>query len=138
MIKKDVYDLTNAQQSIWLTEQYLKGTSIGNISGIVNIQEEVDISKLTTSIREFVKRNDAMRTRIIIKNGVPKQYFMDNEDFEFPIHITNVVSKKDVSSLAQKIADTPFNLIDSNLFKFELFVFPNKQARNGYFYSPYY
>lgn len=136
-MKKDVYNLTNSQQSIWLTEQYLKGTSIGNITGIVSIQEKVDIEKLRASIFEFVKRNDAMRTRIIIEDGTPKQYFLNNDDFKFSIHATNVLSKKDVSSLAQKIAKTPFNLIDSNLFKFEIFVFPNQQARNCNFYSSY-
>lgn len=137
-MKNTIYDLTNAQQSIWLTEQYLKNTSIGNITGIVTINEEVDINKLKSSIFEFVKRNEAMRTKIIIESGVPKQYFESIEDFKFSVNITKLSSKKDVSILAKKTARTPFNLIDSNLFNFEIFVLPNKHARSCDFYSSHY
>lgn len=137
-MKNTIYDLTNAQQSIWLTEQYLKNTSIGNITGIVTINEEVDINKLKSSIFEFVKRNEAMRTKIIIESGVPKQYFESIEEFKFSVNITKLSSKKDVSILAKKTARTPFNLIDSNLFNFEIFILPNKHARSCDFYSPHY
>lgn len=122
-MKKDVYELTNPQKSIWLTEQYLKGTSIGNISGIVSIHEKVDIQKLILSIREFVRRNDSIRTKLIIENGTPKQYFDDS--YDFPIKINKVSSKKEYILLAKKIASTPFSLIKSNLFKFDLFILPN-------------
>mgnify|MGYP001864335856 CR=1 FL=1 len=122
MFNKDVYDLTNAQNSIWLTEQYLKGTSIGNISGIIYIDQKVDVLKLTTSIREFVNRNDSMRTRIFVEDGTPKQFFDDTIDFEIPMH--QLASKKEVDVLAKKIASTPFNLINSNLFSFDIFTFP--------------
>lgn len=138
MIKKDVYELTNAQKSIWLTEQYSKGTSIGNISGIVSINEKIDIQKLETSIREFVRRNDSMRTRIFVDNGIPKQYFNKYEDTDFFININKVTTKKDVNYLAKKLATTPFKLFESNLFKFDLFIFPDGQGRSINFYSSYY
>lgn len=122
MFNKDVYDLTNAQKSIWLTEQYLKGTSIGNISGIISINQKIDIPKLITSIKEFVNRNDSMRTRIFVEDGSPKQFFEDKLDFEIPTH--QFVSKKEVGLFAKKIATTPFNLINSNLFSFDIFTLP--------------
>ena len=71
-MKKDVYELTNSQKSIWLTEQYLKNTSIGNITGKILINEKINVEKLITSIQEFVHRNDSMRTRLLVENGVPK------------------------------------------------------------------
>ena len=73
-MKKDVYELTNAQKSIWLTEQYLKNTSIGNITGKISIYEKINLEKLTLAIQEFVRRNDSMRTKLFIDQGTPKQY----------------------------------------------------------------
>ena len=122
-MKKDVYELTNAQKSIWLTEQYLKNTSIGNITGKILINEKINVEKLITSIQEFVRRNDSMRTRLLVENGVPKQYF--NDFSNFPIETKKVNSQEEVDELAAKLATTPFSLIDSNLFQFTIFVFPN-------------
>ena len=137
-MKKDVYELTNAQKSIWLTEQYLKGTSIGNISGIIYINQNVDFKKLELSIREFVHRNDSMHTRILVDDGSPKQFFANYEDINFSIELHKLNSHDDVEVLANKIASTPFKLLDSNLFTFDLFILPNGQGRTYYFYSSYY
>ena len=122
-MKKDVYKLTNAQKSIWLTEQYLRGTSIGNITGKILINEKIDVEKLVLSIQEFVRRNDSMRTKIFVENGIPKQYFDVFSDF--PIKIERVNSYEDVDVLAKKLATTPFKLLESNLFSFNIFIFPN-------------
>ena len=43
-------NLTNAQKSIWVTEQYYMGSSINNICGTATIQEKVDFEKLKKSI----------------------------------------------------------------------------------------
>lgn len=122
-MKKDVYELTNAQKSIWLTEQYLKNTSIGNITGNIPIFEKIDIEKLTKSIQEFVKRNDSMRTKLFLENGIPKQYFDNFSDF--PIEIKKVSSQEEVDKMAKKMAHTPFALLESTLFAFTIFIFPN-------------
>ncbi len=130
-MKKDVYELTNAQKSIWLTEQFQKGTSIGNISGMIIINEKIDVEKLTLSIQEFVRRNDSMRTKLFVENGTPKQYFDDF--YDFPIEVKNVCSDKEVDCLANELATTPFSLLDSCLFHFSLFVLPN--GHGGVFIS---
>ena len=39
-------DLTNSQKSIWVTEQYYKGSSINNICGSAIIKEQIDFKKL--------------------------------------------------------------------------------------------
>ena len=138
MLNKDVYELTNAQKSIWLTEQYLKGTSIGNISGIVSINEKIDISKFETSLKEFVRRNDSMRTRIFICDGTPKQYFNKYEDTQISINIHKVKTKREVNNLAKKLSSTPFKLLESNLFKFDLFIYPDGQGRINNLHSSHY
>ena len=51
-------NLTNAQKSIWVTEQYYKGSSINNICGTAVIQEKVDFEKLKESIQIVCKKHD--------------------------------------------------------------------------------
>lgn len=41
-MKKDVYELTNPQKSIWYTEQFYKGSSVNTICGTAYINEVVD------------------------------------------------------------------------------------------------
>ena len=40
-------NLTNSQKSIWVTEQYYKGSSINNICGSATIEEQIDFEKLS-------------------------------------------------------------------------------------------
>ena len=49
-------NLTNAQKSIWVTEQYYRGSSINNICGSSVIQEKVDFDKLEESIKLVYKK----------------------------------------------------------------------------------
>ena len=122
-MKKDVYNLSHAQKSIWLTEQYLKGTSIGNITGKILIHEKIDVSALKSAIYEFVNRNASMRTKLLIENGMPMQYF--DELVTFPIPIKQVSSEEEIDALADSLAKTPFSLLHSNLFHFTIFTLPN-------------
>ena len=43
--------LTNSQKSIWVTEQYYKGSSINNICGYAIIEEQIDFDKLEEAIQ---------------------------------------------------------------------------------------
>ena len=51
-------NLTNAQKSIWVTEQYYMGSSINNICGTATIQEKVDFEKLEEAIRIVCQKHD--------------------------------------------------------------------------------
>ena len=42
----EMFELTNPQKSIWVMEQFYKGTNINNICATLTINEEVDIEKL--------------------------------------------------------------------------------------------
>ena len=52
---KKLYDLTNPQKSIWVTEEFYKGTSIENIAGEALISQEVNFDKLSEAINIFFK-----------------------------------------------------------------------------------
>lgn len=126
---KKFYDLTNPQKSIWLTEQFYKGTSIGNITGSVIISQNVDFNALKAAINLFVKNNDSFRLKFTKDNENLVQYIEDNFE-NFSIDIIDVFSDKDVKKVERQMCDTPFNIFDSFLFSFKLFKF--KDGHGGF------
>lgn len=52
-MNKVLYDLTNPQKNIWITEQYYNGNPINNICGTVYIKEKLDFQKLGTICKYF-------------------------------------------------------------------------------------
>lgn len=120
-----LYDLTNPQKTIWLTEQFYKGKNINNICATLMIKEKVNISKLCDSINFFIKSNKSFGIKLKIVNGEPKQYFSALSDMSFNIYKLN--DSQDIKHLAEKTADEIFNIESDYLFKFKVF-----QLRNGF------
>ena len=62
-------NLTNSQKSIWVTEQYYKGSSINNICGTAIIEEKVDFEKLRKSVEIVCQKHDNFRLQLNIEDG---------------------------------------------------------------------
>ena len=123
MLKKDVYNLTTPQKNIWNIEQYYKDTSINNICGSLLIKENIDLSILAKAINKFIENNDSFKTRIKLINGSPYQYFIDDKTYTFEtINFQNI---EELKAYSQKVANTPFEVIESQLFDFKLFKLSN-------------
>ena len=118
---KELYELTNPQKSIWVTEEFYKGTSIENIAGTAMLSQEVNFDKLKEAINIFIKTNDSFRLKFIKENNSVKQYIDDFSPFSF--ETIEVETDKDIKKLEKELAETPLELIDSYLFKLKLFKF---------------
>lgn len=122
-MKKDVFNLTTPQKNIWNFDQYYKGIPINNICGSVTIKENVDLTLLAQAINKFIENNDSFKLRIKLINGFPYQYFIDNKTYNFEcVDFHNV---EDLNFYAQKMVNTPFEILESQLFDFKLFKLPN-------------
>ena len=116
-------NLTNPQKSIWLTEQFYKGTDINNICGTVDIDEKIDFDLFKRAINIFIEKNDSFRLKFTIENGEIKQYLSRFEQFD--IQMISLDSKKELESLQKNTAKELFALENSLLFKFKIFKFKN-------------
>ena len=117
------YDLSNPQKTIWLTEEFYKGTPIENITGTVMIFDKIDFKKFTKAINFFIKKNDAFRLKFVIENGQTKQFVEDFDEFSF--ENISVLNDRDVKKIEEELSKTPFCVLNSFLFKFKLFNFPD-------------
>ena len=114
-------NLTNAQKSIWVTEQYYKGSSINNICGTAVIQEKVDFEKLKESIQIVCKKHDNFWLEFKLNNGNVEQVLSEKKEIQ--IDTINIAGKNQLESERNKIVKTKFQLENSKLFKFYIFKF---------------
>ena len=123
-----MYNLTNPQKSIWLTEQFYKNTPMENITGCVTVLEKLNLKALQKAINLFVEKNDSFRLKFILKDDNIFQYLSSFSEFE----IENVLVKTnhDVKKLENQMSNTVFEVLDNLLFSFKTFTFPD--GHGGY------
>ena len=114
-------NLTNAQKSIWVTEQYYKGSSINNICGTAVIQEKVDFEKLKESIQIVCKKHDNFWLEFKLNKGNVEQVLSEKKEIQ--IDTINIAGKNQLELERNKIVKTKFQLENSKLFKFYIFKF---------------
>ena len=122
-MEEKIYELTNPQKSIWLTEQYYNGTSINNICGSVLVKEKINIELFNLAINKFIENNDSFRLRFKLVDGNCYQYLANNEFINF--EVINLKNKNDVSKISKEMVCVPFDFYESRLFDFKIFKLDN-------------
>lgn len=123
-MEKKLYNLTNPQKLIWSTEQFYPNTSINNISGTVILHETLNVDALKKAIYLFVQKNDAMRIQITTDHLLNvKQYVVPFTPF--PIEIVSFKNEDALKKHASVFVRQPFTILDSSLFSFQIFLFPD-------------
>ena len=122
-MEKKLYELTTTQQSILMTEEFASGTNLNLISGNIIIDAPVNLSKLEQAINLYVQKNEGIRLRIHMENGLPKQYVESYHYFKIPI--VSLSSKNDLKNWDKEYMKHSFPFYDTDLFHFTLFQFAN-------------
>lgn len=118
-MKQNLYELTNPQKSIWLTEQYNSHSNLNNISGYLHIHEKVNFKALDMALNEYVRVNEATRMQITLENNIPVQYVKEYSYSSIPcIQLKSASNLKDFN---QEILERPFTLMDSPLYTLTMF-----------------
>ncbi|TYQ18348.1 UNVERIFIED_CONTAM: amino acid adenylation domain-containing protein [Acetivibrio alkalicellulosi] len=118
------YPLTQPQKSIWFTEKFFSGTSIGNIIGSLRIKNKIDFSIVEKALNTIVEKNNALRLRFIEENGEPMQYVSPCEYFKVDVLDFRDCGVENYYNWDEKQSQIPFNLIDSPLFYFAIIRLP--------------
>lgn len=123
-MQNEIYDLTNPQKSIWLTEQFYQGSCVNNLCGTVAISQVVDFDMLKKAIYQFVKDNDSFRLKLIFdEKGEIKQEIADFEPFN--IEIVDVKNEEELATLENEMVDIPFTILNSYLHHFKMYRLPS-------------
>lgn len=122
-MEKDVYELTNPQKGIWYTEQFYGDSNINNIAGYLKINKNTDFKALEKAFNLFVTKNDSFKTKIVLEDSSPKQYFDD-----FIYENIEIIDLKDETQLAEFEESFPMQHIDvlnNFLFLTKILRFPD-------------
>ena len=126
MQEKNFYSLTNPQKSIWVTEEYYKGSAINNICGTALIKEKVNLRLLEKAIRTTLQNNDIFKIKFSMHDNEVMQYVSDyvNSDIIYLRAKNNLELQKTLD----EIVAIPFHLLDSYPYNFYIITFPNGNA----------
>ncbi|MHB8063018.1 MAG: condensation domain-containing protein, partial [Ruminiclostridium sp.] len=114
MKNKEVYSLTNAQKQIIDMYEY-GGKETVSIATSFFLDDKYNYDILNRTINEIIRKNDALRIKIIKEDGVTKQTFCDEERVEVEVFDFN--SKEEYLSWARKEARKGMS-IDERLYMF--------------------
>lgn len=123
-MEKIEYNLTTPQQSIWAMEQFYKNTSINNICGTFVVKDTLNFNILEKAINTFIDTNPSFNLRLFFEeDGSIKQYFI-NHEFQ-KIDLISLNNNEELSKLEKDLVNKPFSLLNSDLFKFVMYKFPD-------------
>ena len=116
-----LYPLTSAQKSIWVADNLYPGTGQAISSVTAIIREKINFPLMNEAVNIIIKHNDALRIRLINYNGAPQQYFADfvHKNFDL-LDFSYKNGETDYKRWEKEMSETPFALIDSELFYFAM------------------
>lgn len=120
-----IFELTNPQKSIWMTEKFFDGTNINNICATLTIKEDVKLENLNKAINLCIKNNKSLRLKFKIEEGNIKQYF---DTFKYSnFEQIKLKNDEEVKKFAKELSKEVFDIEKDVLFKFKLY-----KLENGY------
>jgi amino acid adenylation domain-containing protein/thioester reductase-like protein len=77
--------LSFAQQRLWFLEHLLPGTHVYNMTEAMRLSGTLDITALTQSLREILRRHETLRTAFVAVDGQPVQMIVPDLDVDLPV-----------------------------------------------------
>ncbi len=123
--KLPIFDLSIPQENIWLTEQLNENTDINHIYGTLFINKKMDIELLKIAVNRIIENNDALRLRILQKDGKPMQYVSEYEYQEIPVYVVEEDKSNKIEEIIQSVRAESINLLEDKLCDFRIIACPN-------------
>lgn len=129
MPKPLVYPLTFPQQSIWDIYRFYGNTSYANLVMTTIIRENVNIDFLEKAANHIIQQHEALRLRIIISEGEPRQYISEVRKHKFDrFDFSHSNGLEDFAGWQDKHTRKLFQLLDADLFYFALIRLSNNEV----------
>jgi amino acid adenylation domain-containing protein len=116
--------LSFSQQRLWLLDRLDPGSPVYNVPAVVRLSGALDPGALHCALEEIVRRHDALRTTIGIRDGEPVQVVAPAGPVPLPLDDLAVVAEGERSARLAEIereeARRPFDLARGPLFRARL------------------
>ncbi len=122
--RDEVLALSFAQERIWFLDQLARNTPLFNMPSALRVEGPLDVEALQRSLREVVRRHEALRTTFTAEDGIPRQVVHPYEDFEVSlVDLTGLEPAHEEQAVRREaLADVrrPFDLVQGPLFRIKL------------------
>src|SRR5436305_8789257 len=119
-----VCPLSYAQQRLWLIYQMEPDNPSYNLPLGLRLRGELNAAVLEDSLREILKRHEALRTRFIVQHGEPLQEILPEPGFRLSTfsfsHIPQIAQEEEIRKAARDEAQKIFDLHQGPLFRARL------------------
>ncbi|MBE9190295.1 amino acid adenylation domain-containing protein [Gloeocapsopsis crepidinum LEGE 06123] len=119
-----IFPLSFAQQRLWFFHQLEPDSCAYNIPTAVRLTGNLNVTALSRSINELIRRHETLRTTFQIENGEAVQVIHESSKFELSIINLQFLAKteqhNEVIKLATSEAQRPFNLVTESLLRVTL------------------
>src|SRR5215813_11389405 len=113
--------LTYAQQRLWFLQQLEPNTAHYNIPESLALTGKVEIGAVEKSLREVIKRHEALRTSFREENGEPRQVIRERVSFKLPMmdlsELGTEVREEEARRLVDENAQQLVGLEEAPLFR---------------------
>ncbi len=110
--------LSFAQQRVWFLGELDLGLTAYNECEILKLNGEIDPNALQNALLQIVRRHEILRTCFRTENGEPYQIVFETADVDLKfVDLDNAEGQNAVIEIARELAEKPFDLSQSPLFR---------------------
>ncbi len=116
----DSYELSHAQQRLWILNQIERTPGLYNISLTVSLEGQLDLNALTIAFECLIKKYEILRTIFITVNNQPRQQVRPFDDLSFVIGFHDLSESNNEASannLISNFLSHDFDLSAAPLFR---------------------
>ncbi len=119
--KANCFPLSFAQQRLWFLHQLEPDSPVYNISIVLKLTGQLNVTALNQSLSEVVCRHEVLRTTFTTSNGQPVQVISPTLTLSLPVlnfqDLSKTRQEDEIQQLAHKEARRPFDLVSGPLLK---------------------
>ena len=112
------------QEHLWNLDQMIPGTHFFNMPYVYHLRGDLNLAALEKTLREIVRRHEALRTVFTKFDGRPVQIIKDGSDFQLSVDDLRSGRLDEVSQQAAGLIleerERPFDLATGPLFRTKL------------------
>jgi len=117
----NTFPLSYAQQRLWFLDQFEANSSVYNLSFPVRLTGSLNVTVLKNSLKEIVRRHEALRTTFVTVEGQPLQVIAPSMTLALPVvnlrELSEVEQNANVLKLVNEEAQQPFDLSQDPLLR---------------------
>ncbi|WP_298510762.1 non-ribosomal peptide synthetase [uncultured Kordia sp.] len=125
------YELSSAQQRIWILSQFEGSNEAYNMPGVFQLTGAIDAAKLENAFEQLLKRHESLRTQFVLDaSGAIQQHILSETDCHFKLIQETIEDESQQRQAINELVSHAFHLEKAPLIRTKLI----KTAEGNYLF----